>query len=293
MPEKEPYKDRTVSWFPGHMHKGEKRLAQEIQSTDIVLEVRDARLPLQSGNPRIGKLIGTRSRLVLFNKSSLAHPQATRDWENYFGSTELPYLFIDADGKKALNLIFPKIRDLAAPLLDRFAKRGMRPPPVRLMIVGMPNVGKSTLINRLIRERRLPTAPTPGVTRGINWVSLKGRYLLMDSPGIMLPRIDSDKLAHMLGWIGTIRDTILGQEQMALSLLEYLLENDPRPFLAHYRLSSEEIATPSQALAAVSRSRGRLCTGGGPDLHEGAVCLLDDFRAGNLGRHTLERPFKP
>ena len=283
----------AVSWFPGHMHKAAQRLGREMQHIDAVLELRDARLPATSGNPELERLIGPRPRLLLLNKAALADPAATRAWQEHFERQGLTALALDADSGSGINLIFPPLRRLTASWAERFRRRGMRPPHLRLMVVGMPNVGKSTFINRLIHENRLKTAPLPGITRTVSWVQLRGDILLMDTPGVMLPRIDDEAAAHRLGWIAALPDAALGAEALALSLLAHLLPLTGARLAAHYGLAvpaANGPAEPTAWLEAFCRARGHLLPGGAPELHRAGAMLLVDFRAGKLGRFTLERP---
>ncbi len=288
MAERNASDERAVSWFPGYMLKAQKRLAEAAKQVDVVLELRDARLPLLSGNPELQSLLGQRARLLLFNKASLADPQATAAWTRYFAAQGLPCLFLDADSRKALNQILPQVDLLVAPMLSRYRARDIRPPQPRLMIAGMPNVGKSTLINRLVHSHRQKVAPMPGVTRHAAWVSLKDRYQLMDTPGIMLPRIAREEDAMRLTWIGSIKDTILGAERAALALLEFILAHRPGD-LAPWLQAGE----PAQAAALLDRvgmQRGMLGHGGAVNRAQAGEWLLHHFREGKLGRHTFELP---
>jgi ribosome biogenesis GTPase A len=277
----------AVSWYPGHMHKAQQRLRREMEDIDAVLELRDARLPATSGNPELARIAGPRPRLLLLNKAALADPAATRAWQAFYEAQGVPTLALDAESRSGLNLIFPPLRALTTVWAERFRRRGIRPPHLRLMVVGMPNVGKSTFINRLVREHRLKTAPMPGVTRSVAWVQLRNEMLLLDTPGVMLPRIDDETAAQRLGWIGALPDAALGAEALATSLLAWLLPRGAAALADHYGLE----APPSEAapwLAALCRKRGFLLPAGGLELHRGAETLLADFRAGKLGRYTLE-----
>ena len=283
---RQPGEVRGVSWFPGHMLKAQKRLGEEVKNTDVVLELRDARLPLLSANPVLEQLSGNRPRLVLFNKASLADPQASAAWSAYFEARKLPFLFLDADSGKALNLILPHVDKVTQPLLERYRGRGIRPPMPRLMIAGMPNVGKSTLINRLVHANRQKVAPMPGVTRHVSWINLKDRYQLMDSPGVMLPRIASEDDAMRLCWIGAIKDNILGADRCAFSLLTFILAHRPAA-LAQF---TGNVDSPQAALDAIGRARGLLVAGGTVNLGAAAEWLLQHYRSGGLGRFTFELP---
>ena len=283
-----------INWFPGHMRKAQQRLARELPQADVVLEVRDARIPLLSGNAELQELFAERRRLVLCNKSRLADAAANRRWHEHLLAAGEPNLFLDADGQKATNLIFPLLNALLAADEQKYRRRRMRPPLYRLMVVGMPNVGKSTLINRLVRKHKLATAPTPGVTRGITWINLRDRYLLADSPGIMLPRLPDERTAFMLGWIGTIRDHLIGEERLAVSLLTHLGERALlAPVEATYGLAARAWTAPEELLAAIAAQRGFLRSGAGPDLNRAAREVLGDFREGRFGRITLELPPAP
>lgn len=283
---------RAISWFPGHMHKAQKRLSQEIKNIDVVVELRDARLPLLSGNPNISEIIGHRKRLLLFNKASLSQPEVDKQWLEYYAGSKLKALFLDSDTRKGINLIFPLLKELLLPVEDKYKSRGIRAPHQRLMVVGMPNVGKSTFINRLVRENRMKTAPMPGVTRGISWVMLKDKYLLMDTPGIMLPRLNNQAEAEKLGWIGAIRDSIIGVENLSQSLLNHLLPQHPGKLFSHYGLSPAQNMTPHDIMLGVCEKRKLLLPGGEPDMHGAAENILEDFRKGLLGRFSLEHPPK-
>ena len=287
----EPSGTTNINWFPGHMHKAQKRLSRELPQADVILEVRDARIPLLSGNAELQSLFAGRRRLVLCNKSSLADAAANRRWHEHLLARGEPNLFLDADAQKATNLIFPLLRELLAAEEQKYRRRKMRPPLYRLMVVGMPNVGKSTLINRLVRKHKLATAPTPGVTRGITWTNLQERYLLADSPGIMLPRLPDERTAFMLGWIGTIRDHLIGEERLAVALLAHLRERALlAPVETCYTLRSAVSAMPEELLSAIAAQRGFLRSGAGPDLTRAARQVLTDFREGRFGRITLEQP---
>jgi ribosome biogenesis GTPase A len=270
------------------MLKAQKRLIRDIQQVDVVLELRDARLPLLSGNPEITRIASSRPRLVLFNKSSLADPACTARWSRYFETQGLYFLFLDADSGKALNLILPQVDRLVAPMLAKFRARSIRPPLPRLMVAGMPNVGKSTLINRLVHSAHQKVAPMPGVTRHAAWVNLKGRYLLMDTPGVMLPRIEQAEDALRLTWIGAIKDTILGAERAALALIAFILENHPQS-LAPWLVASEP-AIPKVILERMGRQRGLLSRGGAVNRNLAGEWLLNHYRQGHLGRYTFEPP---
>ena len=282
----------NVSWFPGHMYKAQKRLASEVRHADMVLEVRDARLPVSSGNEELRKLLGSKPHLLVFNKSALATNEGVTAWKAHFERREYENLWIDAESGKGLNEVLSKSKSLLSGKHSNLAKRGIRPPPPRLMVVGMPNVGKSTLINRLLRKNRLKTAPTPGETRSVTWVHLKQDMLLMDSPGMMLPRLSRETEALPLGWIGCIRDSIIGQLRLAESLLDRLRASSTAEVPADFEAKFKSCENSRELIALYGRGRGFLKGGNDVDLNQSSDALLRDFRLGKLGKVMLEMPRK-
>ena len=285
-------KERAYSWYPGHMRKAEKRMAADLRNVDAVLEIRDARLPRGSGNSELGKLIANKPRLLIFNKAALADTALNRQWAAYFQQQEIPTLFMDAASKSGLNLILPPLKRLTAPRAESFRRRGIRPPPGRLMVIGMPNVGKSTFINRLVSRNRLKTEHLPGTTRGMTWVPLRDDFLLMDTPGVMLPRLDTERDALRLAWIGAIPDGVLGADRVVDSLLVALagIPGGMNQVKRYYRIEIPPDTHPKMVLENICLKRGFKITGGLPDLARAADVVLKDFRDGRIGGFTFEAP---
>jgi ribosome biogenesis GTPase A len=282
--------ERAFSWFPGHMLKAQQRLGDEINQADLVLELRDARLPLRSANPALALLAGTRPCLVVLNKASLADPSASEAWHATLASQRLPHLFVDADSRQGLALLLTQIAALTRPGQDRLRARAIRPPPPRVVIVGLPNVGKSTLINRLAKGQRAKTAPMPGVTRHLTWIAVGDEFLLLDSPGIMLPRIANERDALALTWIGAIKDTILGPQRVTEALLTHLLAH-PVNLPAHTWWPPDwRSRTVTQLMQHVARQRGFLAAGGSVNLPKTAQFVLEQYRMGHFGRITFDDP---
>ncbi len=279
---------RTVSWYPGHMVSAQRALATEVKTADLVLEMRDARLPLLSANPYLAELVHPSKRLILLNKANLADAKASKQWEESFAKGEVPAMLLDAEHRSNFQRLYAAIQTRTVIARERFSRRGIRPPPMRVMVVGMPNVGKSTLINRMLHRNRLPTAPIPGITRGVRWVQLRNKLLLMDSPGLMLPRIDDEQEAFHLGWIGALPDAAVGTEKLGRSLASWMLQQSPESFIRHYQLHDQPLVDGPAAIEALAKRLGLLISGGIPDLRSAAETLLLDFRAGRLGRHTLQ-----
>lgn len=287
----EGWRNPEINWFPGHMLKAVRELAGVLKRVDIVLELRDARIPLASVNPEFETLLGQKKRLVLFNKTGLADEEATRDWKRHFQISGQPFLFIDVLEKSHLRKILPCARDMMRSHWDRFRGRGIRPPPLKLMVVGIPNVGKSTLINRLTRRHAAETGPAPGLTRHQGWVLLGKNVELLDTPGILWPKIESFETGIQLTLTGAVKDEIVGTQRLADYLLEILKQLSFKKLVEVYRLSGMEPGIPSLALLdRIARSRGYLKSGGVEDRIRAAEQILRDFRSGKLGRLSFERP---
>ena len=274
-----------IQWYPGHMAKAKRELKEQLGRVDAVIELCDARLPFSSRNPDLSGLLAGKKKLLVLGKADLADEAETRRWTARFeagGETAFPYDAVRGKAQDAMR----HIERITREAVKRQAARGIRK-TVRAMVVGVPNVGKSTFINRLNRTPVAKVADRPGVTRQVSWVRV-GPYLeLMDTPGLLWPRID-DKLAAMrLAWLGTIRDEILDQEALAISLLETLIGLRPEAVTSRYKIADPSVRG-HPLLEAVCLGRGFLMAGGLPDTERAAAIVLDEFRAGKLGRITLE-----
>ena len=281
---------QEINWFPGHMYKAEKQLQQKLKRVDAVLELRDARIPFASANLEFEKLLGEKKRLVLFNKTSLSDEEATQGWTRYFQVQGIAFLFIDVLEKRGLRKILPEIRRMMQSRQERFQRKGIRPPALRLMVIGIPNVGKSSLINGITHRKATETGPTPGVTRHQEWILLDRDVELLDTPGILFPKIANLETGLQLTLTGAIKDEIVGKERIAEFLLSALHENPASRLFQHYALDpSEEEVEPELLLEAIGLKRGCLKKGG-VDRQRTASMLLKDFRSGKLGRISLETP---
>ena len=279
---------KEINWFPGHMFKAGKQLQQTLKRVDVVLELRDARIPLASVNLEFEKLLGEKKRLVLFNKTSLAEEETIQDWVRYFKVQGISFIFIDVLEKRGLKRVLPEIRKMMKPRQERFERKGITPPALRLMVIGIPNVGKSSLINGLTRRKATETGPTPGVTRHQEWIVLDRDVELLDTPGILFPKIATLEMGLQLTLTGAIKDEIVGRERIAEYLLSVLQERDASVFFEHYKLNPQhqELEAP-QLLEIIGQKRGCLKKGG-VDLERASAMLLKDFRSGKLGRISLE-----
>lgn len=274
-----------INWYPGHMAKAKRQLSQQLGRVDAVIELCDARLPHASRNPDLDRLAAGKARVLILNKADLADAAETQAWLNAFhaqGLQAMAYVSTAGKTKQAFDLIARVSREA----VERAAQRGVHK-TVRAMVVGVPNVGKSTFINRLHGGAIAKTGDRPGVTKANQWVRI-GPYLeLLDTPGLLWPRLDDARAARRLAYIGTIRDQVLDQQQLAIHLLEDMLAVRPQAVAERFKLRETDSRGP-ELLEAVCRGRGFLLKGGVADTDRGCAVVLDEFRAGKLGRLTLE-----
>ena len=276
-----------INWYPGHMAKSRRLLQDQLRAVDAVVELCDARAPLATRNPDLEKLTRGKARILVLNKADLADDAETARWIACFRARGLTALRFNSNGGKTKEIL-ARIEEATRPAVERAAARGMKK-TVRLMVIGIPNVGKSTFINRLHGSGIAKASDRPGVTRSNQWVKI-GPYLeLLDTPGMLPPRMDDQQGARLLAYLGSIRDQIMDTQELAGSLLMHLLALRPAPVRARFKLSEGEIYDePQLALEAACRGRGWLISGGRPDVDRAAALILDEFRAGKAGRITIE-----
>ena len=258
----------NIQWYPGHMTKTGRQMEQDLKLVDAVCELLDARIPISSRNPDIAALCGPKPRLVILNRMDMADPAATRAWCEAF---------------------VPAVRNLLQEKIARNAAKGQNR-PLKIMVVGIPNVGKSTFINQISGRKGAKAENRPGVTRGKQWVTVDESLLLLDTPGILWPKFESPEVGYSLAWTGAINDNILDVELVACRLLERLRELYPGAIEARYKFTPDPEAPGYELLEAAARKRGFLISGGEVNTERMAHVLLDEFREGKLGRMTLERP---
>ncbi len=278
------------------MTKARRAMQEDIKRVDLIIELVDARVPLASRNPDIDELAGGKARILILNKADLADEKANEAWTRYFKQKGLSVMTTDSKKGTGLKKLLPVVREACKDKIERNKKRGMVNRPVRGMVAGIPNVGKSTLINSFVGKAITRTADRPGVTRGDQWIRLNDSLELLDTPGILWPKFDDEETGLLLAMIGSINDEILNKEELAGELLKRLSVLDPKGLEDRYGLKvTEPIETDDQidaVLEAVGRKRGYLLKGGEVDKLKAAVNLLDEFRAGRLGRVTLQMPPK-
>ena len=276
-----------INWYPGHMAKSRRLLQEQLRAVDAVIELCDARAPQATRNPDLEKLTQGKARILVLNKADLADDAETARWTEHFRSRGLTAMRFNSNGGKTREIL-AKIEQATRPAVERAARRGVKK-TVRLMVIGIPNVGKSTFINRLHGSGIVKAGDCPGVTRSNQWVKI-GPYLeLLDTPGMLPPRMDDQDSARLLAYLGSIRDQIMDTEELAGRLLLHLLEIRPEPVRARFKLTEEERFDEYQtALETVCRTRGWLISGGRPDTDRGSALILDEFRAGKTGKITIE-----
>ncbi|MBR4895216.1 MAG: ribosome biogenesis GTPase YlqF [Clostridia bacterium] len=280
---------QNIQWFPGHMAKTRRLITENLSGVDAVIELLDARIPRSSKNPEIDRLIGQKPRLTLLTKSSLADPAATAKWIDALGGDALAVDTVTGEGIKS---IAPTLKKILSDKLRRYAERGMEGRALRAMIVGIPNVGKSSLVNRLGGGKKARVEDRPGVTLTKQWVTTSVGIELLDMPGVLWPKFDDRETGERLAYTGAIRDAILDTEELAAALCRDLFREHRALFCARYKLDADALAdaSPYDLLCAVARKRGFLVSGGELDTARAADILLDEFREAKIGRITLEMP---
>ncbi len=275
-------------WYPGHMTKAKRQMQEDIKLIDLIIELVDARIPLSSRNPDIDMLGKNKARLVLMNKADLADPKKNEVWSAYFKEKGYFVVCVDARSRAGMKEIQNTIAKACREKTERDKRRGILNRPVRAMVVGIPNVGKSTFINTYAGKACAKTGNKPGVTKGRQWIRLNRQVELLDTPGILWPKFEDQEVGLHLAFIGSIRDEILNTQELSLELIRFLMQEYPGSLAARYGIAEEEDAP--QALGAGARIRNCLGRGGEPDYGKAAAILVDEFRSGKIGRFTLEVP---
>lgn len=283
----------NYQWYPGHMTKAVRMMQENIKLIDLIIELVDARIPLSSRNPDIDELGKNKFRIVLLNKSDLADPVQNKAWTAYFAEKGIAVLEINAKTGMGVKAIDAMVRDVCKDKIERDRKRGILNRPVRAMVVGIPNVGKSTFINAFAGKACAKTGNKPGVTKGKQWIKLNKNLELLDTPGILWPKFEDQEVGMRLAFIGSMNDEIIVLEELACDLILCISKYYPNAFVERYGLEPvEEMKDVKQAMELLGRiAESRKCyqKGGSPDLDKAAAILVDDFRSGRLGRMSLER----
>ena len=281
-----------IQWFPGHMAKTRRLMKANLPLVDVVVEITDARVPASSRNPEMKNLVGGKPRVVVLNKCDMADEALTAEWIEYYRANGVKAIAMDCRSGKGLNKLVPTVKEVMKKELEKRAAKGMEGKPIRIMVVGIPNVGKSSFINRVAGGKRTKVEDRPGVTRGKQWVTLEKGIDLLDMPGVLWPKFDDKTVGEHLAFTGAIKDDILDTELLAMRLADLLNREWHSLFCERYKLTDEETADiePYDLLSLIGAKRGMKVSGGEVNTERAAAMLLDEFRGGKIGRITLEMP---
>lgn len=280
-----------LQWFPGHMAKTRRLIKDSLKLVDVVIELTDARLPLSSRNPEIDSIVGSKPRITVLNKCDIADDSANAAWLEYFKGQGITAFLADSQSGKGFSALSPAIDSVLKEKFERDKKKGIQRHSVRMMIVGIPNVGKSSFINRLSSRSAAKTGDRPGITTAKQWIRIAGKYELLDTPGILWPKFESVEVARRIAFTGGIKDEIMDLEELAFYLTGYLKENYPKNLAERYKLSESELELEDWDLVTlIGKKRGCIISGGEVDTFRASSMILDDFRSARLGRITLEFP---
>ena len=281
-----------IQWFPGHMAKTRRLMKANLPLVDVVVEITDARVPASSRNPEMKNLVGGKPRVVVLNKCDMADEALTAEWIEYYHANGVKAIAMDCRSGKGLNKLVPTVKEVMKKELEKRAAKGMEGKPIRIMVVGIPNVGKSSFINRVAGGKRTKVEDRPGVTRGKQWVTLEKGIDLLDMPGVLWPKFDDKTVGEHLAVTGAIKDDILDTELLAMRLADLLNREWHSLLCERYKLTDEETADiePYDLLSLIGAKRGMKVSGGDVNTERAAAMLLDEFRGGKIGRITLEMP---
>ena len=289
-----------LNWYPGHMAKTKREITEDLKLIDVVVELLDSRIPISSQNPDIAKLLKGKKKIIVLNKTDMADDTQNKAWKSYFNKNGQVCILTDSNLGKGINDVTKAIEEIMKDELEKFAEKGRTGRKIKAMILGIPNVGKSSFINRIVKTNRLEVGNKPGVTKKKQWISINDKINLLDTPGVLWPKFEDEKVALNLAYTGTIKDDVLEQTEIAYNLLKFLLENYRQNVLDRYKMSSEYLEkTLSQdqpknfniyeIMQEIGKKRGAIISGGNVDDEKTAKIILDDFRSGRLGRITIER----
>ncbi|WP_288760159.1 ribosome biogenesis GTPase YlqF [uncultured Veillonella sp.] len=278
----------VVHWFPGHMAKATRMIKDYVKKVDVVIELLDARIPRSSANPVITEVVGQKPHIIVLNKVDLADAKATKAWTEFFTAQGITVLAIDSKTGKGKKQLVKAVERLSKPIIDKWTAKGIRSRSVRTIILGIPNVGKSTLINSLAGAAATRTADKPGHTRGQQWVKIGKNLELLDTPGVLWPKLEDQRAAARLAMTGAISDDVYDLEAVMKQLLTQLTEQARDVLMARYKLKEEHLVSTDTLLDAIGRKRGCLVSGGVVDLDKARRIILNDYRSAKLGLLTLD-----
>ncbi len=282
------FQNQVVQWFPGHMAKTRRQIKESLPLVDAVTEIVDARVPLSSRNPEISDIVSGKPRIVVLNKCDIADENATKKWINYFKNQGVRAIAADCKSGKGLNLYRPLIKEVLAEKIKSYEEKSMQGRALRVMIVGIPNTGKSSFINRMAGKKRAEVADRPGVTRHNQWFVIGEGIELLDTPGVLWPKFEDPAVGDKLAFIGSVKDDILDCESLAVRFLEVMKRDYPERLTERYKITDFDNSEPYEILEMIGRKRGMLISGGEINTERAAITLLDEYRAGKLGKITLD-----
>lgn len=283
---------QTIQWFPGHMTKTKRQIQSSLKLVDAVAEIIDARIPVSSRNPDLAKLVQNKPRVILLNKCDIANQTATKMWIDYFKKQNLVAIPVDCKSGRGLDKFAPAVNTVMGHKIARLKEKGMVNPTIRIMIVGIPNVGKSSFINKMVKKNRAKVEDRPGVTRGNQWYTIAKNLEMLDTPGVLWPKFDDKTVGEHLAFTGAVKDQILDIELLAVRLLDFIKKLKPADFITRFKLENEDFENIDsyELLKMIGKKRGMLVSGGEIDTERAAIMLLDEFRSAKLGRITVEMP---
>lgn len=279
----------NIQWYPGHMTKTRRQIEADLKQVDAVCEILDARIPISSRNPDIDSICAKKPRIVILNRMDLADPEATKAWSNYFKEKGIASVATDCKSQKGISGFIPAVRAVLREKIERNAAKGMNR-PVRVMIVGIPNVGKSTFINQISGRKGAKAENRPGVTRGKQWVTVDSSLLLLDTPGILWPKFEDPNVGMMLAYTGAVKENVIDIEALSCRLMELFNKHYPLVLKERYGVEPDPDAAGYELMERAGKKRGYLLARGEINTERMAKVLLDEYRSGKLGRFTLEMP---
>lgn len=283
---------QNIQWFPGHMTKTKRQIQASLKLVDVVAEIIDARIPVSSRNPDLDSIIQNKPRVVLMNKCDMADPSSTQKWINYFKINGIVAIPIDCKTGRGINKFVSSVNEVLKEKIEKQKAKGLLNPTVRVMIVGIPNVGKSTFINRISKNRKAKAEDKPGVTRGNQWFTINKGFEVLDTPGVLWPKFEDKIVGERLAFTGAVKDQIMDTELLAMRLLDFLKVEKNPIFVERFKLQNEPIENIEsyELLELIGRKRGMLISGGEIDTERAAIMLLDEYRSAKLGKYTFELP---
>lgn len=299
--EEKSFPKSSINWYPGHMLKTKKQIIEDIRLIDVVIELLDARIPISSKNPDIQKIIQNKKRIVILNKSDLAEENETKKWVQYYKDNEIIAIVADSNLGKGIKETLKQIENIMEEDMQKVASKGRIKKNIRVMVLGIPNVGKSSFINRLCNKKSTVVGNKPGVTKQKQWVRITNNIELLDTPGVLWPKFEDENVALNLSYTGSIKDEVLQSVEIAFNFLMFLYENYKQNLIQRYKLTSEDLETIKvedkneelyNLMKLIGKKRGAVISGGEVDDEKTANIILNDFRSGKLGRITLEKVYE-